>query len=82
MGEPDHWGGWHCPGLSELEFEGIIIRERWTLDTQKVALPLLANMFLAVVIAAKFLFGWSTAWTVGGFFVAGYIVMDVGKFYI
>lgn len=70
MSEPDSWDGWHCPGLRELKFKGIVIREGWTLDAGKVILPLLATMFLAVVVAAKFLFGWNTAWTVGGFFIA------------
>ena len=56
--------------MRELKFRGLVIREGWTLDARKVILPLLATIFLAVVVAAKFLFGWNTAWTVGGFFVA------------
>lgn len=70
MSKPDSWDGWHRPALRELKFRGIVIREGWTLDARNVVLPLLATMFLAVVVAAKFLFGWNTAWTVGGFFVA------------
>ncbi|KAL3469135.1 hypothetical protein BJX99DRAFT_268685 [Aspergillus californicus] len=71
-----HWDvlsqfdSWDCPGLRELKFKGIVISEGWTLDTRQVILPLLVIMSLAVVVAAKFLFGWNTAWTVGGFFVA------------
>lgn len=35
-----------------------------------VVLPLMSTIFLVVVVVAKFIFGWSTAWTVGAFFVA------------
>lgn len=66
----DNWESWHCPGLRELEFKGILISERWTLSTHQLVLPLMATMFLAVVVAAKFLFGWDTAWSVGSFVVA------------
>jgi hypothetical protein len=39
-------------------------------DTRQVVLPLGATIFLGVVMVAKFLFDWSTAWNVGSFFVA------------
>ena len=71
------WHSWHCPGLMELKFRGLVIREGWTLDTQRT--PLVVIIFLAVVIIAKFLFCWNTAWTVGGFFVA-LVTLLWGKF--
>ncbi|KAL4864155.1 hypothetical protein BDV12DRAFT_205888 [Aspergillus spectabilis] len=64
------WYDWHRPGLREIPFRGILINEGWVLGTQQVVLPLMATMFLAVVIAARFLFDWNTAWSVGSFFVA------------
>ncbi|KAL4949691.1 hypothetical protein BDW69DRAFT_197864 [Aspergillus filifer] len=64
------WHDWHCPGLREIRFRGIVIKEGWVLGTQQVILPLTATTFIAVVMAAKFLFDWSTAWNVGSFFVA------------
>lgn len=33
-------------------------------------MPLVAIIFLAAVVAVKLIFGWNTAWNVGGFFVA------------
>jgi hypothetical protein len=71
------WHSWHCPGLVELKFRGLLIREGWTFDTQRT--PLVVVIFLAVVVTAKFLFGWNTAWTVGGFFVA-LVALLWGKF--
>ncbi|GMG12960.1 unnamed protein product [Aspergillus oryzae] len=50
--------------------KGIVITEGWTLDMRHVILPLMSTIFLVVVVVAKFIFGWSTAWTVGAFFVA------------
>ena len=48
----------------------MVISEGWTLGARQVALPLVATMLLLVVIVARLLFGWDTAWTVGGYFVA------------
>lgn len=57
------------PSLIELQFTGIFIKEGWTLNRSLVSV-FLAAISLVVVIAAHFIFGWDTAWTVGGFFVA------------
>ncbi|KAB8212791.1 hypothetical protein BDV33DRAFT_197232 [Aspergillus novoparasiticus] len=70
LSEVDSWHGWNSPGLRELKFRGIVITEGWTLDMRHVILPLMSTIFLVVVVVAKFIFGWSTAWTVGAFFVA------------
>ncbi|KAE8311123.1 hypothetical protein BDV41DRAFT_566112 [Aspergillus transmontanensis] len=70
LSEVDSWHGWNSPGLRELKFRGIVITEGWTLDMRHVVLPLMSTIFLVVVVVAKFIFGWSTAWTVGAFFVA------------
>jgi uncharacterized membrane protein len=56
--------------LTELKFKGILISEDVAVDTRQVVLPLMVTLFLVVAVTAKFLFGWNTAWTVGGFFVA------------
>lgn len=56
--------------MREIKFRGIVIREGWTFDVRKVVLPLLASTFLVVVVVAKVVFDWETAWTVGSFFVA------------
>ena len=66
------WHSWHCPGLIELKFGGLVIREGWTMDTQ--GSPSVVIIFLAV-----FLFSWNTTWTVGGFFVA-LVTLLRGKF--
>ncbi|PYH99225.1 hypothetical protein BO71DRAFT_314382, partial [Aspergillus ellipticus CBS 707.79] len=63
------WNSWHCPALREIEFRGIVVSEGWALD-KRHTLPLLVAILLGVVVAARFLFGWDTAWTVGAFFVA------------
>lgn len=62
------WATPHCPSLIEIQLTGIFIKEDWTLD-RRLAILLLAAISLMVVIAAQFIFGWDTAWTVGGFFV-------------
>ncbi|KAE8337903.1 hypothetical protein BDV24DRAFT_139148 [Aspergillus arachidicola] len=70
LSEVDSWHGWNSPGLRELKFRGIAITEGWTLDMRHVVLPLMSTIFLVVVVVAKFIFGWGTAWTVGAFFIA------------
>lgn len=70
LSEVDSWHGWNSPGLRELKVRGIAITEGWTLDMRHVVLPLMSTIFLVVVVVAKSIFGWSTAWTVGAFFVA------------
>ena len=55
--------------MREIEFRGIVVSEGWALD-KRHTLPLLVAILLGVVVAARFLFGWDTAWTVGAFFVA------------
>ncbi|PYI03219.1 hypothetical protein BO78DRAFT_399978 [Aspergillus sclerotiicarbonarius CBS 121057] len=49
---------------------GIVVSEGWALDKHHMTLPLLVAILLGVVVTARFLFGWDTAWTVGAFFVA------------
>ncbi|KAE8372328.1 hypothetical protein BDV26DRAFT_103285 [Aspergillus bertholletiae] len=65
----DAWNIWHCPALRDISFRGIVISESWTLDMCQLTLPFLVATSLGVVVAAKFFFGWDTAWTVGAFFV-------------
>jgi hypothetical protein len=61
---------WHRPGLGELKFQGLIIKEGWDADLQYILLPLAMTVLFLVVLTARFLFGdWSVAWTVGSFFV-------------
>lgn len=45
----------------------IVVCGGWALDKPQVILPLLVAILLGVVVAASFLFGWDTAWTVGAF---------------
>ncbi|KAI9368688.1 hypothetical protein BJX61DRAFT_537052 [Aspergillus egyptiacus] len=59
-----------CPALRQLEFRAILIREGWELDKTQFMFPFMVTLFLGVVVAASFLFGWDTAWAVGSFFVA------------
>lgn len=61
---------WHCPSLVELKFRGLVINEGWTLPKRRISMPLSVTILLVAVIAAKFLFGWNTAWTVGSYFIA------------
>ncbi|RAH53303.1 hypothetical protein BO85DRAFT_381810 [Aspergillus piperis CBS 112811] len=70
LGLTETWNSWHCPALREIEFRGIVVSEGWALDKHHITLPLLVAILLGVVVAARFLFGWDTAWTVGAFFVA------------
>jgi hypothetical protein len=62
---------WNRPGLGDLKFRGLIIKEGWDVDSQQYKLlPLTITALFLVVLAARFLFGdWSVAWTVGSFFV-------------
>jgi hypothetical protein len=61
---------WHRPRLGELKFRGLIIKEGWDVDSQRILLPSTITVLFLVVLAARFLFGdWGVAWTVGSFFV-------------
>lgn len=64
------WNTWYCSSLAELNFRGLVISEEWTMSSRQMAFPLSVIIFLAIVIAAKFLFSWNTAWTVGSYFIA------------
>ncbi|KAF3385003.1 hypothetical protein F1880_001980 [Penicillium rolfsii] len=70
------WHCWHCPALTELKFRGLVINEGWTPDFHRKALVIL--VFSGVILASKVLFGWDTAWTVGGCFVA-LVTLFLGK---
>lgn len=70
MSQFSPWRCWHCPGFTEIKFRGIVIGDGWIPQLVLVVLSFIGTMFLAVVVAAKFLFGWNTAWSVGAFFVA------------
>ena len=57
------------PRLGELEFEALYIDA--ANDFRGFVLPLLITVLLLVVPVARAAFGdWTTAWTVGGYFVA------------
>jgi hypothetical protein len=61
---------WNRPGLGDLKFRGLIIKEGWDVDSQRKLLPSTIMVLFLVVLAARFLFGdWGVAWTVGSFFV-------------
>jgi hypothetical protein len=64
-------GIWHCPGLGELKFRGLVIKEGWDLHSQYKVMPLIATVLFLIVLGARLLYGdWSVAWNVGSFFVA------------
>lgn len=61
----------HCPALSQLEFDGLLIQEGWEFDSQHIIVPLATTFLFALIMGSRFVYGdWSTAWTFGGFLVS------------
>lgn len=55
--------------LGELDFKALYLDDRAT--SQRSFFALMAVLIIAIVIAAKFMFGeWGVAWTIGTFFIA------------
>lgn len=61
---------WHCPNIGELEFRGLLITEKWRLDWTHITMTSTITLVFSGIVAAKFLFGWETAWNVGCFLVS------------
>ena len=62
---------WHCPESGEIRFRGLMIRNYWECNPQRMLLVMIVKLVLLSIPFAKLIFNdWAIAWTVGNFFVS------------